>query len=492
MLLQARSLLTGMPQMLKNRNKRWGIILPVLGVLAGVGAALYYYQSVYRPAHTTPQAALQTTLARRGDIVLSASGTGTLQAATEKDLAFGTTGTLSQLNVKVGDQVQQGEILAQLDNTEQQLALQQAQENLDGLTSASAVGAAQASLAQATQKLQAAQLQLEYLISPDVYYWQNQIAAQQQVVQDAQKAAAAVPADATAQASLKKAQAVLAFFQDKLTEVQKKYKAYVVKTFAVHQYDRATKQYFNEVLWPTDAEIEKARQNITIAQGAVDDAQSLYSALTGGTVPANASGSGLAALQQAKIALQSAQDNLAATQLIAPFSGTVLSLSAQPGDSVGSASILSLADLSHLFVQTYVDPSDFSMFKVGNRASVVFDALPDQTFSGKVVQVSPALDTSSGSSVVSGLVELDPTSADLLIGMSGSVDVIAGQAKDAVLVPLAALHEYSPGQYAVFVMRGGKLSVDFVQVGLKDLVSAEIKTGLQPGDVISTGAGSIQ
>ena len=62
----------------------------------------------------------------------------------------------------------------------------------------------------------------------------------------------------------------------------------------------------------------------------------------------------------------------------------------------------------------------------------------------------------------------------------------------AIRATFAALHEYSPGQYAVFVMRGGKLSVDFVQVGLKDLVSAEIKSGLQPGDVISTGAGSIQ
>jgi len=71
--------------------------------------------------------------------------------------------------------------------------------------------------------------------------------------------------------------------------------------------------------------------------------------------------------------------------------------------------------------------------------------------------------------------------------MSASVDVIVGRTQNAVLVPLAALHEYTPGKYAAFVMRNGKLSVDFVQVGLKDQMNAEIKSGIQAGDVVSTG-----
>ncbi len=70
--------------------------------------------------------------------------------------------------------------------------------------------------------------------------------------------------------------------------------------------------------------------------------------------------------------------------------------------------------------------------------------LPDQTFKGKVTEVDPALDTSSGTAVVSGLVELDPTKANLLMGMSASVTVIAGQAQNAVLVPLTALHQIPP------------------------------------------------
>jgi multidrug efflux pump subunit AcrA (membrane-fusion protein) len=149
--------------------------------------------------------------------------------------------------------------------------------------------------------------------------------------------------------------------------------------------------------------------------------------------------------------------------------------------------VLTLADFSKLYVSTYVDESDYALFKVGYGADIVFDALPDQTFTGKVIQVDPALNTSGGSAVVSGLVQMDPTSADLLLGMGGSVTVISAEADNAVLVPLTALHEYSKDKYAVFVMRNGKLAVQFVEVGLRDLVNAEVKSGLQVGDIVSTG-----
>ena len=101
--------------------------------------------------------------------------------------------------------------------------------------------------------------------------------------------------------------------------------------------------------------------------------------------------------------------------------------------------------------------------------------------------MNPGLDTSTSTSVVSGLVQMDPTNAHLLIGMSAAVNIIVGRTQNAVLVPLAALHEYAPGQYAVFVMRSGKLAVDFVKVGLKDQLQAEVTSGLNAGDIVSTG-----
>jgi multidrug efflux pump subunit AcrA (membrane-fusion protein) len=481
------TIIKGLPALLKHPQKRWRVILPSLAILAIAGGALYYYETAYLPSQRSAQPTLQTTVARRGDIILSASGTGTLQAANQIDLGFKSGGKLTRLDVKVGDQIQEGQLLAELDNTSQQIQYEQAKQNLESLTSVSAIGAAQQSLATATQNLQYAELQVAYLVSPDVYYWENEITKDEQVVKDAQAAAEAAPSNKDAQDKLKKAKDLVGFAEYKLKNVQKNYHDYVLDNFTVNQFNHQTNQMETFVMAPTAAEILKARQDVTIAQGTLNDAQNLYAALTGGDVPPDASGSGIQTLQQAKLDLQTAQDNLQATQLFAPFSGTVVSVSAQLGDTLGTTAIISIADLSKLYLQTYVDESDYDKFKVGNSANIVFDALPDQTLTGKVVQVSPALDTSSGSSVVSGLVELDPTTADLLIGMGASVEVIAAQTQNAVLIPLAALHAYSPGKYAVFVMRNGKLTVQFVEVGLQDLVNAEIKSGLQPGDIVSTG-----
>ena len=188
--------------------------------------------------------------------------------------------------------------------------------------------------------------------------------------------------------------------------------------------------------------------------------------------------------------MQSARVALDATQIYAPMDGTIMSVSAQVGDNVSSSAIIVMGDLSKLYVQTYMDESDYQTFQVGNAAEMTFNALPNQTFRGKVIEVDPALNTSSGSAVVSGLVELEPTKTKLLMGMSASVKVIGGQAQNAVLVPLTALHQDAPGSYSVMVLRNGKFSSVDVEVGLKDLVNAQITSGLQPGDVVSTDRGT--
>jgi len=71
--------------------------------------------------------------------------------------------------------------------------------------------------------------------------------------------------------------------------------------------------------------------------------------------------------------------------------------------------------------------------------------------------------------------------------VAASVDVIAAQAKNAILVPVEALHEISTGQYAVFVMKNGTPTLTMVEVGLQDGTFAEIKSGLEAGEVVTTG-----
>jgi multidrug efflux pump subunit AcrA (membrane-fusion protein) len=72
-------------------------------------------------------------------------------------------------------------------------------------------------------------------------------------------------------------------------------------------------------------------------------------------------------------------------------------------------------------------------------------------------------------------------------GMNATVEVIAGRAEDILLVPVEAIRELGPGQYAVFVMVNGQPTLHPVEVGLQDFTYAEIVDGLEQGDEVTTG-----
>jgi len=482
--------LKALPAFLHDPRRRWRMIVAaaVVILLAAAGA---YYELVYLPARAAAQSPLQTTVATHGDLTVSVPGTGILQPANQVQLGFGTSGKIAAIDVKPGDQVKQGQLLAQLDNTSEQVKFQQAQRALADYTSAAAIAQAQGAVATETDTLTNAKYALMQLISPAVFASQEKVRTDQDALSAAQAAAGNPPtadqqqAIASAQAQLTKDQAELAgnllWYKDVWLPLN-----YTVKTPNPTSASRSHRPV-KVVEPPSEVEVQTAQANYDVARTTLQQDQWYLDALSGRDVPANAGGAKLQAFQAAKFAVQSAQATLAGTQVIAPSAGTILSVSAQVGDNVGSTAFIVLGDLSGLYLKTYVSEKDYQQFLPGSEAEIVFDALPAQTFAGKVVQVNPGLDTSTSTAVVSGLVQMDPTSAHLLIGMSAAVNIIVGRTQHAVLVPLAALHEYAPGQYAVFVMRSGKLSVDFVKVGLKDQLQAEVTSGLNAGDIVSTG-----
>ena len=86
-----------------NKRNFWIIVLVLI---AATGGGIYYYEQVYLPAQTSSTTAtMQTATARKGDLVIYASGTGTLTALNQADLGFKTSGQVKEINVKVGDTV---------------------------------------------------------------------------------------------------------------------------------------------------------------------------------------------------------------------------------------------------------------------------------------------------------------------------------------------------------------------------------------------------
>jgi RND family efflux transporter MFP subunit len=437
--------------------------------------------------------------------VLYANGTGTLIPSGESSFGFNTSGQVSEIDVKVGDQVQAGQVLAQLDDTAAKIKLAEAQKAMDALTSSAAIATAKQDLATAESDLVSAKANLEYLISPEVLYWEEKVAEREQTLTDAQTAYQTDTSDAAkqkvteAETSLKYAQNSLKYFQTAYEEtyIPKTFTQYRTMTFrgrthteVVKVTDTTTGEKTVVIYAPTEGEIGMARADYELAKAEIAEAQTYLDILNGSEIPVGATGTNLVTYLQASHALETAQYNLNATKLVAPISGTVTSVDIAVGDLASGSSAVTISNLDQPYsLDAYLDAKDWGQIKVGYEVDVTFDLVPDEVFTGKVTGVYPTLDTSSSSSAlvhITALLDKD-IPYEIPAGAAASVDVVAGRAENAVLVPVEALHEYEDGKYSLFVMQNGKLRLRLVDVGLQDLTQAEITSGLNAGDIVTTG-----
>lgn len=471
-------------------KKTWWVVLAFFVLIVGGGVT--YYQVNSASVQTESTETLQTSIARKGDLTIYASGTGNLTALDEVDLGFKTSGQVSQINVSVGDVVKAGDVLAVIDGASTQVKYTQAKRTLLELTSPSAVAAAEQAIADAETEVNTSISQLAYLISPEVYYWETEVAQTKVELEEAKAALEKSPEDADLKAAVKKQEDYLDYAEDKLTGNWYFYDhEYLRNTFTT--WDRSTNTKYIDA--PTDADIKEARAALSEAKASLLEAQYLYAALTGEEIPEDATGSGLSELEQAKLDLESAQVDLAGTKITTPINGTVMSIDMSIGDTVGTTAVITVADLSQQYLEVFLDESDWTNVQVGYKTEVTFDILPDTIFTGEVTQVDPGLYTENNSSVVRTIVKLtdeDESRFNLPLGTSAAVDIIGGEADDAILIPIEALHETTPGSYAVFVMKNGEPRLQTVEIGIQDLTYVEIKSGLKQGDVVTTGIAETQ
>jgi RND family efflux transporter MFP subunit len=516
-------------------------ILSVVLVALLAAAAYAYYAFIYLPDQTASASedSLQTTTVRVGDILISAQGGGTLVPAQELDLGFGASGVLAELNVAVGDRVQAGKVLARLDDTEAQtqvaqaeLNLAEAEQNLASLTSPAAIAAAELAVANAQEALNTAQRNLRNVQNPVGQSLYDAVDDAQLALETAQGnlQLANVSTDV---ASLQSQVFVTNWYRRQWEEAQAKYEASNDAPDLKEAMDRAwiayqtqldkqltlelrinmnkasleasledAQQAYDEAIanlndaqqGPDATELALAQAKAAVAEAGLAEARATLAELKGEPLPEGAASSLSAArhqVEQAKLALEEAKSTLENTVLTAPFAGVVTAVNGAVGQSVGSSALITLADLDNAQIKFYVDETDMGYVDAGYPVNIVFDAAPDVTFTGTVIRVDPVLVSVGNTAVVQAWATLNRNANDatrLLSGMNATVEVTAGEARNALLVPVQALRELAPGSYAVFVVQSdGTLKLTPVTVGLQDSVNAEIKSGLNRGDVVSTG-----
>jgi multidrug efflux pump subunit AcrA (membrane-fusion protein) len=167
------------------------------------------------------------------------------------------------------------------------------------------------------------------------------------------------------------------------------------------------------------AAVQAAMAEQSSAQAALDDL------LDGATAEELAIGE--ARVRSAQAALATAQATLALSQIRAPFDGLVGAVSVRPGELTNPAQVLILlGDTREMYVETTdLRETDVVRLALEMKVEVTFDALPDQIFEGRVVQIAPVSNTEKGSTnytVHIALVELDER---LRWGMTAFVNIEA-------------------------------------------------------------------
>lgn len=516
------------------RRKFW---LGVIAVLVLGGAGFYFYTQNLEAvtAQEVEETAVQTAVARVGDIVVSATGAGSVIAAEELSLGFGTSGTLTDLLVEVGSEVAAGDVLARIDDTDAQQALvnaqlqyQQAAMQTDASVTATGVSYDEISVAQAQISLDLAQAELDDLLNweadPDeIALAEANLAAAEASYNAALGQASASSASIAvsgisveqAERDLADAQGVYdtAFDSGRDWELDDPHRADALEIEreraadsllrAQESLEIAQLNYNSTVASSSSGSSASAQTSLLSAQQALAEAQSgptedeieaaetavCQAELTWQQALLNQEANEIS-LTQAALDLQTAEEAVAATVLTAPSAGTVTAVNAGVGETVGS-DLITLVDLSQPLLELFLDESDLNMVGKGYEVEVVFDALPDDTFTGTVIQVDPQLVTESGITAVRALVQLDADSfakpQTLPIGLNATVEVIGGRADGAVLVPVEAVRELSDGEYAVFVMENGEPQLRFVEVGIMDFTYAQILSGVEAGEEVTTG-----
>ena len=155
-----------------------------------------------------------------------------------------------------------------------------------------------------------------------------------------------------------------------------------------------------------------------------------------------------AQVAQAKAALENAEEDLRNSTIVSPIDGLVLSRDVNVGDAVSSILILgsqatlimTLGDISEVYVQGKVDEADIGKVYLDQPARIVVESFKDKKFTGKVTRISPLgkeKDNVTTFEVRVSISELPR--GELKANMSANAEIMLEEKKNVLMVPEASL-----------------------------------------------------
>lgn len=399
--------------------------------------------SIWQVRRNANNQTYRTVTASRGTIVQEVSFTGQISPTRTAKVGFAAGGLVQAIDVKEGDVVQQGDLLAQIDPRTASLDAAKSQADLASAQEQAKISADKAATDYEKIKKENAQ----------------SIDAQRQKVIDAK-------------AELDQAQKVWEATKDEYDQdsstARSAYAGYLAKLSVYNTAQEA---------------LTTLRQTVSKSNASAKSASDLASAQYAATVQTSGSVAGISSLGALA---QRSEVQLSLYSIRAPFTGTITSVTTEVGEyATPGTSAITIATVQNLEIKADVTENDATKLEVGMDSSVTFDALPDQTWAAHVVSINPAATVIEGVPTYETTLQLDTTTSNLRAGLTANIDVHARKKDDVITIPRRAITEQGGKQYVQIIGTDGFQATREVHTGLVGSNgSIEITSGLGEGEAI--------
>lgn len=410
------------------------IVLVVL--VAGLAGGWYWWTRKKVAPKEDPATALIETKVERGDLRVVVASTGRVVANLDVEIKCKASGEIVTLNHDISDTVKRGDLLVELDPVDELRRVKQSE----------------VSTSSSLARLEQARLNLEV--------------AKRNLETERRRAEAALKsAEARAKDTRAKADRLRELFEGKLTSQEELDTAETTAVQARADLESARARV--EDLQTQQVALDIRRQDVELAQAQVETNH---------------------------IELSLAQQRLRDTRVFAPIDGVVSARNVQIGQIIssgisnvgGGTTMLTLSDLSRLFVLASVDESDIGKIQLGQPVNITVDAFPMQIFSGRVVRI--ATRGVSVSNVVTFEVKIEilgPSKRLLKPEMTANVEVVVAEKTDVLLIPMEAALRREGRRVVTVALGEGKTEERTVELGINDGLRQEVVSGVEAGETIA-------
>jgi HlyD family secretion protein len=286
--------------------------------------------------------------------------------------------------------------------------------------------------------------------------------------------------------AIKNANNLIQFYIDKLTERNLKHNSRADTALtSLNTYTGKTNTYLLDLLSIQNT-IKNSRDTIVNADRSIAEKTESLAKLKAGADALDIQSSELT-VKQRENALLDAKEKLADYFVRAPFDGVIAKVNANKGDSVSSASVLATLITRQKLAEISLNEVDVAKVKVGQKATLTFDAVPDLTITGQVAEVDAVGTVSQGVVTYTVKISFDTQDDRVKPGMSVSAAIVTEAKPNVLLVPNSAIK--SQGDMAYVEIFAGETQAprrQTVQIGLSNDTMTEVTNGLKEGDQVVT------